>query len=66
MRTNRTFGAFVALLYAGQRKLQYFPDSERTPPAQAGLPEAEELFLRTADGQITLRTAAGPVSIASR
>ena len=42
---------FVALLYAAQRAMQYFPDRSRVAPAAAGLPEAEEVVLDTADGE---------------
>ncbi len=42
---------FVALLYVAQRALQYFPERIRTAPAAAGLPEAEEVVLDTADGE---------------
>jgi fermentation-respiration switch protein FrsA (DUF1100 family) len=45
------YGAMVALAYFAQRALMYFPDRNRTPPAQAGLPEAEEVILETADGE---------------
>src|SRR5262245_51321437 len=45
------YGAFVALLYVAQRSLQYFPERFRTAPAAAGLPEAEEVVLDTADGE---------------
>jgi pimeloyl-ACP methyl ester carboxylesterase len=41
----------VALLYVGQRALQYFPERFRTAPATAGLPDAEEVTLDTADGE---------------
>lgn len=41
----------VALAYFGQRALLYFPDRSRTPPAEAGFPEAEEHMLKTADGE---------------
>jgi fermentation-respiration switch protein FrsA (DUF1100 family) len=41
----------VALMYFTQRVLMYFPERSRTPPAQAGFPEAEEIFLDTADGE---------------
>jgi uncharacterized protein len=41
----------VALLYAGQRRLMYFPSAERIAPAAAGLREAEEVVLDTADGE---------------
>jgi len=45
------YGAFVVLMYAAQRKLMYFPDVTRYPPAAAGLPEAEEIVLAAADGE---------------
>lgn len=45
------FGGFVALMYAAQRSLMYFPERLRTEPSAAGLPEAEELVLDTADGE---------------
>src|SRR5260370_6858824 len=41
----------VALLYVTQRAMQYFPERFRTAPAVAGLPEAQEVVLDTADGQ---------------
>ena len=41
----------VALLYLAQRSLQYFPERIRTAPASAGLPEAAEVVLDTADGE---------------
>ena len=34
-----------------QRRLQYFPERQRTTPRAAGLPEAEETVLDTADGE---------------
>jgi fermentation-respiration switch protein FrsA (DUF1100 family) len=43
--------AIVALMYFAQRSLMYFPETVRTAPAQAGLPEAEEVVLDTADGE---------------
>jgi fermentation-respiration switch protein FrsA (DUF1100 family) len=48
------YGGFVALLYLTQRSLQYFPESYRTAPAAAGLPEAEEAVVDTADGERVL------------
>jgi fermentation-respiration switch protein FrsA (DUF1100 family) len=45
------YGGFVALLYVAQRSLEYFPESFRTAPAAAGLPEAEEVVLDSADGE---------------
>jgi fermentation-respiration switch protein FrsA (DUF1100 family) len=45
------FGGFVAFMYFAQRSLMYFPDTRRTPPADAGLPGAQEVVLDTADGE---------------
>src|SRR5499433_2846603 len=45
------YGTIVALLYFGQRAMQYFPERFRTAPAVAGLPEAQEVVLDTADGE---------------
>jgi fermentation-respiration switch protein FrsA (DUF1100 family) len=45
------YGGLVALLYFAQRSMQYFPERVRTAPAAAGLPEAEEIVLDTADGE---------------
>jgi hypothetical protein len=45
--------AYVAILlaaYFGQRRLMYFPDRARTPPAAAGLRNVEERVLETPDG----------------
>jgi fermentation-respiration switch protein FrsA (DUF1100 family) len=41
----------LALMYTFQRALMYFPDPARTPPAAAGLPQAEEVTLTSADGE---------------
>src|SRR5258707_11159578 len=45
------YGAAVALAYLAQRALMYFPERARTPPGEAGLPEAEEVTLEAADGE---------------
>jgi hypothetical protein len=45
------YGIVGTLLYFGQRTLLYFPERERTPPATAGLPRAEEVTLHTPDGE---------------
>lgn len=45
------YGAIVAFAYLAQRALLYFPDRTRTPPTAAGLPEAEEAAIETADGE---------------
>ena len=41
----------LALMYVFQRTLIYFPDRTRTPPAAAGLPQAEEVALTSSDGE---------------
>ena len=45
------YAALVALMYFAQRAIMYFPERIRTAPAAAGLPEAEEVILDTADGE---------------
>ncbi len=45
------YGALCAFMYFAQRGLMYFPDPTRTAPADAGLPEAKEEKLVTADGE---------------
>jgi fermentation-respiration switch protein FrsA (DUF1100 family) len=40
----------AGVLYVMQRSLMYFPDTVHTTPAQAGLPQAEEVPLVAADG----------------
>jgi len=42
--------ALVALLYLAQRSLLYFPDPRRLHPADAGLRQADEGMLQSADG----------------
>jgi fermentation-respiration switch protein FrsA (DUF1100 family) len=54
------YGAVVALLYLAQRSLIYHPDRSRISPAEAGLPEAEELFLHTSDGEKVLAWHVAP------
>jgi fermentation-respiration switch protein FrsA (DUF1100 family) len=47
------FGLYVGLaatLYLTQRSLMYFPETVATTPAQAGLPEAEDVPLTASDG----------------
>jgi uncharacterized protein len=43
------YGGLGAILYFGQRSMMYFPETIHTRPAQAGLPEAEEMTLTSAD-----------------
>jgi len=40
----------ATVLYISQRSLMYFPETAHTTPAQAGLPEAEEVSLTAPDG----------------
>ena len=46
-----TYGGLLALMYVFQRALMYFPDTTRIAPAQAGLPQAQEVALQSADGE---------------
>ena len=48
------YGGALALVYFGQRSLQYHPDKSRVPPAVAGLPSAEEIQLTTTDGETVI------------
>ena len=41
---------FAAVLYFTQRSMMYFPERVHMTPAQAGLPEAEEVTLTASDG----------------
>jgi uncharacterized protein len=41
----------ASVLYFTQRSLMYFPETVRTTPAAAGVPQAEEITLTTADGE---------------
>jgi fermentation-respiration switch protein FrsA (DUF1100 family) len=45
------YGGLLALMYVFQRALLYFPDAAHTLPAQAGLPQAEEVTLQSDDGE---------------
>jgi fermentation-respiration switch protein FrsA (DUF1100 family) len=45
------YAGLVVALYFGQRSLMYFPTTQRTAPADAGLPQAEEVVLETSDGE---------------
>ena len=45
------YGVLLVLMYVFQRSLLYFPDTKRTPPALAGLPQAEEVALVSSDGE---------------
>src|SRR6476646_8821723 len=45
------YGGVLGLMYVFQRALMYFPDPTRTPPAAAGLPQAQEVTLTSGDGE---------------
>ena len=42
--------SLLALMVVAQRSLMYFPDTVRTPPADAGFAQAQEVLLDSADG----------------
>ncbi len=44
------YAALTASVYFAQRSLMYFPDTAHVSPAAAGLPQAEEVPLTSADG----------------
>jgi fermentation-respiration switch protein FrsA (DUF1100 family) len=44
------YAVLATVTYVAQRSLMYFPDTARVVPAEAGLPEAEEVPLTAADG----------------
>ena len=45
------YGGLLALMYVFQRSLQYFPDVRHVLPAEAGLPQAEEVTFQSDDGE---------------
>jgi uncharacterized protein len=45
------YALLVGALYVAQRSLLYHPIATRISPAEAGLPEAEEIMLTTRDGE---------------
>ena len=45
------YAAVVFAAYLFQRKLQYFPSTQRIAPVQAGLANVEEIVLETPDGE---------------
>jgi uncharacterized protein len=44
------YAGVLVLMYVFQRAMMYFPDPRRIAPAQAGLPQAEEVALSASDG----------------
>jgi uncharacterized protein len=45
------YGGIVGVMYFAQRSLMYLPDIAHVSPAAAGLPQAEEITLTTADNE---------------
>jgi uncharacterized protein len=45
------YGALLAALFFGERLLLYHPNPTHISPAAAGLPQAHEILLETADGE---------------
>lgn len=45
------YGVLLVLMSVFQRRLIYFPNPMRVPPAQAGLPQAAEIALTSSDGE---------------
>ncbi len=54
------YGGLVVLMYVAQRAMMYFPERARVAPADAGLPEAEEVTLTASDGTRVLAWHAAP------
>jgi fermentation-respiration switch protein FrsA (DUF1100 family) len=44
------YAGLLTLMYVAQRALMYFPETVRTPPAEAEFAQAEEVMLDSADG----------------
>ena len=58
------YGEALGSVFAGQRRLMYFPDSERPTPAGSGVPEMAEVSLETDDGLALLAWHRPPASAA--
>ena len=56
------YGALVLAAYLFQRTLMYFPDPSRIAPASAGLPQAQEVMLNSADGETLLAWRVAPAA----
>ena len=54
------FCGVLALMYVFQRAMMYFPDPRRVAPADAGLPQAEEVTFASADGETLLAWYVAP------
>src|SRR5207248_1631413 len=56
------YGGLIVYMYLAQRSLMYFPETLRIAPASAGLPQAEEVFLDTADGERVVAWTIAPAA----
>ena len=54
------YAALTTMIYFAQRSLMYFPDRAHTTPAEAGLPQAEEVPLTASDGAHILVWSVAP------
>ena len=54
------YAGIVGFMYVFQRALVFFPDKTRTPPAAAGLPNAQEVLLTSSDGEKLVAWTAAP------
>ena len=54
------YAGLLVLMYVFQRALVFFHDPARTPPAAAGLPQAEEVKLMTPDGETLIAWTVAP------
>src|ERR1700760_3008273 len=50
----------MAGIFVAQRSLLYFPDRQRVAPAAAGFPQAQEVWLDTADGERVIAWSVPP------
>ena len=50
----------LALMYVFQRAMMYFPDPRRVAPADAGLPQAEEVTFASTDGETLIAWYVAP------
>jgi fermentation-respiration switch protein FrsA (DUF1100 family) len=54
------YAGVLVLMYVFQRSLTYFPDRKRTAPAQAVLPQAQEITFASTDGERLIAWAVAP------
>lgn len=56
------YGGIVGVMYLTQRSLTYVPDLARVSPSAAGLSQAEEVMLTTADSERLIAWHVAPQS----